>query len=128
MTVAALQAQTLQATATHLHRHPSRTRTVQRRLARRTHLPWILATALDSQWADPAPRYGPLVGTALNRMLERVGHSPHLYSAFFKTQHLMAPIALLHPLALATLLRPTAKTPDAADESGIPTGSSSPRP
>ncbi|MBT2458320.1 NAD(P)/FAD-dependent oxidoreductase [Streptomyces sp. ISL-86] len=106
MTVAALQAETIRTAAPRLNEHPARTRAVQRSLARRARLSWVIATAQDSRWTEQPPAYGRVLGWLLDRMLDRVMHSSHLHVAFLKTMNLIAPLSLLSPRALAALLAP----------------------
>ncbi len=118
MTVAALQAETLRDDAARLIHEPRRTRTVQRRVASRANLPWLLATGNDARWTDHPPRSSRATGWLMGRMLDRLTVSPHLRLAFLRTQHLVAPTALLHPRALAALLMPIPRTAEARP--GVP--------
>lgn len=110
MTVAALQAESLRAAAGRLLQAPGRTRAVQRRIASRATLPWLLATGNDARWTENPPRSSRATGWLMGRMLDRLTISPHLHLAFIRTQHLVAPTALLHPRALAALLLPARGT------------------
>ncbi|RLU81829.1 FAD-binding protein [Streptomyces griseocarneus] len=107
MTVAALQAETIARHAPALARDPAAAFAVQRELAARTRLPWLIATSLDSRWTGTPGARQRLIGAGLARMLDRCGDSRHLYTSFFRAQHLVAPLGLLHPGALWTLARPT---------------------
>jgi 2-polyprenyl-6-methoxyphenol hydroxylase-like FAD-dependent oxidoreductase len=107
MTVAALQAETLRRLGPSLRQRPDRTRAVQRLLARRTWLAWLVSSSQDSRWTQSPPMYSSAIGWLLNRTVDRSTVSPHVHLAFLKTMHLVAPGALLHPRPLAALLRPS---------------------
>ncbi|WBP90805.1 FAD-dependent monooxygenase [Kitasatospora cathayae] len=106
MTVAALQAEDLRTGAARLLRAPGGTRALQRRLARRTSVPWLLATAQDSRWTDRPSPLSPVCGWLLNRMVARIAESPQLHKGFLQILQLVGPTALADPRALYALLRP----------------------
>ncbi|GAA0658910.1 hypothetical protein GCM10010193_07080 [Kitasatospora atroaurantiaca] len=106
MTVAAMQAEDLRTGAAGLLRDPGRTRALQRRLARRTSVPWLLATAQDSRWTERPSLLSPFCDWLLERMVTRIAGSRQLHKAFLQILQLLRPTALANPRALYALLRP----------------------
>ncbi|MFB7266189.1 FAD-dependent oxidoreductase [Streptomyces nojiriensis] len=106
MTVAALQALVLRRNAPALRDTPSRTQAVQRLLARRTTVPWLLATGQDARWARPDTLRSALTGRLMRHLMDRLPTNPHLYIGFLKVMQLLPPTDLLRPAAMAALLSP----------------------
>ncbi|MGW4380963.1 NAD(P)/FAD-dependent oxidoreductase [Kitasatospora sp. NPDC004531] len=106
MTVAAMQAELLHDSIRDLHSHGNWTRTTQRRLYRRTIIPWLLATAQDSRWTERPSALSPAVAWLMGRVMSRVGQSPQLHHALLQIYQLLAPTALRDPRAVFAIFRP----------------------
>ncbi|MER5415563.1 NAD(P)/FAD-dependent oxidoreductase, partial [Streptomyces virginiae] len=91
MTVAALQSLVLRECAPALQHTPIRTQAVQRRLSRRTTVPWLLATGQGARWARPDTLRSALTGRLMRHLMDRLPTNPHLYIAFLKVMQLLPP-------------------------------------
>ncbi|MEU3910239.1 hypothetical protein [Streptomyces sp. NPDC029721] len=106
MTVAALQAETLRDAVRGPQHHSDWTRTTQRRIHRRTTVPWLPAAAQDSRWTERPSALGPAVAWLMERLMSRVGHGPQLHRALLQIYQLLPPTALCEPRAVLAACRP----------------------
>ncbi|GCD95680.1 FAD-dependent oxidoreductase [Embleya hyalina] len=105
MSVAAREALVLHRRIDRLAANPARTRAVQRRIARETDYPWLVATAQDARFTEHPSVLGPLVDTLVGRTTDRLADNPHLHRALLQVYELRLPTALTHPTAWHALLR-----------------------
>ncbi|WP_185910830.1 NAD(P)/FAD-dependent oxidoreductase [Streptomyces sp. WAC07149] len=106
MTVAAMQAETLRDSVRYLHHSADWTRTTQRRIHRRTTIPWLLATTQDSRWTERPSVLSPAVASLMERVMSRVGQSPQLHRALLQIYQLLPPTALCDPRGVLAVCRP----------------------
>ncbi|MGW5119116.1 NAD(P)/FAD-dependent oxidoreductase [Streptomyces noursei] len=107
MTVAALEARLLEQMLSGRHtRTPLDGQAFQRRLARITASPWLMATIPDRAWEGSRPSWPVKAGNwFMNRLIDTVPQDPQLYTAFSALFHMTAgPLTLADPRLLSRVL------------------------
>ncbi|MGG2459795.1 NAD(P)/FAD-dependent oxidoreductase [Streptomyces sp. RGM 3693] len=107
MTVAALEARLLeQMLRSRRTRTPLDGRDFQKRLARITVSPWLMATIPDHAWGHPRSAWPIKAGNwFMNRLIDTAPHDPRVYTTFSGLFHMTAgPLALADPRLLSSVL------------------------